>query len=491
MNNLPTETLQQIVKYRLQTDRQFFFEFILEHYNKSSVAVGRLHQEWFKLLSTEKKLGIIAPRGHAKSSIINLADNLFDICNHGISVNQPYIVIFSDTPEQATEHLGAIVEELEGNERIHEYYGHLYEGRKVGDKTKEKWTQSVIITTNGVKVEAKGWRSKTRGMRWKENRPSKIVIDDIENDEDVNSPLMREKLLGIFEKRILNLGEPETKYRFVGTILHYDSLLNNEYKNPRVGWTWKFYDALVSLDGKEADLDSMTGEPLWGEWWTLERLKAKKEELSMKSIFAFNQEYRNNPIDDTTQIIKPTAYYETVDLNFLDCYGYIDLAISEKETADYTAIVTIGRHKETGKLYILEPFRKRCGVTEQLDLVYSFHSKYKYKVFGVESVAYQKAFAQLLSERSAKTGLYVPVREIEVDKDKIRRTLEITPHIENGNILFNAGYQEFMSECLQFPKAKHDDMVDAFVGAVKIALNNQGSAYTIATSGGSIYPTNY
>lgn len=470
-----------LIKKRLKTDRRFFFEFILEHYNKSHTGVGQLHQEWFNLLSSEQKLGIIAPRGHAKSTIINLCDNLFDICNN----LEPYIVIFSDTPEQATEHLGAIVEELEGNDRIHEFYGHLYEGRNVGELKKEKWTQSVIITTNGVKVEAKGWRSKTRGMRWKENRPSKIVIDDVENDEDVNSTLMREKLRNIFERRILNLGEPETKYRFVGTILHYDSLLMNEYKNPRPGWKWKFYDALVNLDGQQADLDTMTGVPLWSEWWSLDRLKAKKEEIGS---IPFNQEFRNNPLDSSSQILKPKEFYESVDLTMVDCYGYIDLAISEKETADYTAVVTVGRHRVTGKLYVIEPLQFRGSVTEQLAKVFELHKRYKYRSFGVESVAYQKAFAQLVKEYSNKMGEYIPVVEVEVDKDKVRRAIEITPYIENSTILFNASYQDFMAQIIQFPKADHDDMVDAFVGAVNQALRGISSGYTIRTSGSSIYP---
>jgi len=427
------------IKGLLRTNRQFFFEFILSHYIKTN-DVNELHREWFSLLSSERKLGIIAPRGHAKSSIINIADNLFDICNG----YEPYIVIFSDTPEQATEHLGAMVEELEGNERLIEFYGQLYEPRMVGDRTKEKWTQSTIITKNGVKVEAKGWRSKTRGMRWKEYRPSKIVIDDIENDEDVMSQKMRNKLKATFEKKILNLGEPEAKYRFVGTILHFDSLLQNEFKKPRDGWTWRMYKAYKP-----------DNEPLWPEWWTRERLENRRREIGE---IPFNQEFMNNPLDPSTQIFKPVEFYDSIDLTMVECFGYIDLAISEKETADYTAIVTIGRHKNSGKLYVIEPVRIRGSISEQLQLVFDMNKKYHYKTFGVESVAYQKAFAQVLTQKSNEMNEYIPVSEIQIDKDKVRRAIEITPYVENGTIVFNASHQEFMAELVQFPKAEKDDM---------------------------------
>lgn len=469
-----------LIKELLKRDRKFFFEFILSHYMQDKDhKLCDLHNEWFDLLSKHNQLGIVAPREHSKSSIINIADNLFDICNNGEIVDgkefkMPYIVIISDTPEQAVEHLGAIVEELEGNELIHEYYGHLYEGRMVGDKKKDKWTQSAIITTNEVKVEAKGWRSKMRGMRWKQYRPSKIVIDDMENDEDVNSTLMREKLKKTFERKILPLGGPETKIRIVGTILHFDSLLQNEITSPRKGWVWKLYRAF-----KE------DGSALWPEWWPVERLEARKAQIGS---LAFEQEYMNNPIDPSVQILKPMEYYDDVDLTMCDTYGYIDLAISEKDTADWTALVTIARHRENGKLYVVEPTRIRGSILEQLDLVYRFHTKYKYKSFGVETVAYQKAFAQLLREESAKRGLYVPVVEDQQDKDKVRRAIEITPHIENGTILFNANYQDFMAEVMQFPKASHDDFVDAFVGAVKLALKSYTGAFSVMTAGGSLYP---
>lgn len=434
--------------------------------------VGQLHQEWFDLLSTEDKLGIIAPRGHSKSSLINVADNLFDICNH----NHPYIVIISDTPEQATEHLGAIVEELEGNERIRQFYGNLYEARLVGDKQKEKWTQASIITKNGVKVEAKGWRSKMRGMRWKQYRPSKIVIDDIENDEDVYSSKMRTKLKNTFEKKILNLGEPETKYRFVGTVLHFDSLIQNEFTNPRSGWTWRFYKAIKN--------DS---EALWPEWWPMERLEAKKKEIG---DISFEQEFMNNPLDPSVQILKPKEFYDSIDLQAVDCFGYIDLAISEKETADYTAVVTVGRHRVTGKLYIIEPVRKRASIIDQLNLVFELHKRYNYVAFGVESVAYQKAFAQILSAESAKRGVYIPSVEVEIDKDKVRRATEITPHIDNGTVLFNASHQEFMAEIVQFPKAEHDDFVDSLVGAINLAIKGSSNV-GVKTRATKLYPDKY
>lgn len=460
------------IRWLLQNDREFFFEFILPHYIKTPQRpVGDFHSKLFHLLDTKRKLGVVAPREHAKSSIITLADNLFDICNG----YEPYIVIFSDTPEQAIEHLGNIVEELEGNEMIHTWYGKLYEGRKIGDGTKEKWTQNTIITTNNVKVIARGWRFKARGMRKGAERPSKIVIDDFESDEDVNSEVMREKQRNVFAKKILNLGSQHTKYRMVGTILHYDSLLMNEFTNPRRGWHWEFFKAIGD-----------DGTPLWPEWWSLERLEERKAEIG---AIPFQQEFQQNPLDPSQQIIIPKEYYESFDQANCDYYGYIDLAISEKEHADYTAIVTLAKDRTTGKLYILDPIRGHWNVEEQLNKVFEQYAKYRYRSFGVEIVAYQAAFYQVLVSEGQKRGIYIPAVAVELDKDKVRRAIEITPHIDNGTVIFNNGYQDFMSEVIQFPKSAHDDFVDALVGAIKLAMQSSGTA-TVITGGGMNYSNN-
>jgi predicted phage terminase large subunit-like protein len=115
---------------------------------------------------------------------------------------------------------------------------------------------------------------------------------------------------------------------------------------------------------------------------------------------------------------------------------------------------------------------------------------YNYIGFGVESVAYQKAFYQLLKDASAIKGSYIPVIEVVVDKDKIRNALEITPFVENGTILFNDSQQDFMAELLHFPKGSHDDMVDSFVGAIKLAIKG-GSSSEIVSASSNFYQGSY
>ena len=447
-------------------DVGLFARYYLGHHAQTKL--GDLHKDWIGWMQ-KKRVALAAPREHAKSTWFSLIYPLWCI----LYEKKKFIVLISDSASQAEDFLGAITQELETNELIIEDFGRIAGYIPPRAEEKSKWNAKEINTTTGITVIARGWKSKLRGIRKGADRPDLIIIDDIENDENVKSEDQRRKVEAVFRRSILNLGSKSTQIIMIGTILHYDSLLHNILKNPPPKWQTRLYRAIEE------------GQPLWHEWWSMERLEERREEIGN---IEFEQEFMNNPLDPSQQILIPQEYYEgNIDTTMMDFFGYIDLAISEKQTADYTAIVTIGRHRNTGKLYVIEPVRIRGDISKQLELVFQFHKKYNYQLFGVESVAYQKAFAQILKLESQKRNIYVPTKEIEVDKDKVRRAIEITPHIDNGTILFNNNYQDFMAEIQQFPKSAHDDFVDAFCGAVKLALGN-GVKMKVYTGGHMQYP---
>ena len=82
-----------------------------------------------------------------------------------------------------------------------------------------------------------------------------IVLDDIENDENVNTPDQRKKLKSWFEKAVSKAGDTYTDIMYIGTVLHYDSLLNNVLQNPR--YHARKYRAVISW---------AVNQKLWDEW---------------------------------------------------------------------------------------------------------------------------------------------------------------------------------------------------------------------------------
>ena len=91
------------------------------------------------------------------------------------------------------------------------------------------------------------------------------------------------------------------------------------------------------------------------------------------------------------------------------------------------------------------------------------------------------------------------IKELESIKlsDAVKFHDELNPSLWVGDDLDPAVYaklmdiaQDFMAELLHFPKGSHDDMVDAFVGAIKLAIKG-GSASEVISASTNFYQGNY
>lgn len=141
---------------------------------------------------------IAAPRGHAKSTNFTFKDTLHAVL-YGY---KHYCILISDSSDQAEEFLENIKTELEENADIIEDFG-ILKGNKV-------WRSGVILTKTDIKVEAIGSGKKIRGRHHRNWRPDLIVLDDIENDENVNTPEQRKKLKSWFDKAVSKAGDTYT-----------------------------------------------------------------------------------------------------------------------------------------------------------------------------------------------------------------------------------------------------------------------------------------
>ena len=160
-----------------------------------------------------------APRGHAKSTTLTFKGTMHAI----VYGYKHYPIIISDSSEQAEGFLDNIRVEFEENEFLKEDFG---------DLTGKVWRSNVLITSTNIKVEAIGSGKKIRGRKHRNWRPDLLVLDDIENDENVRTPEQRSKLENWFLKAVSKAGDDYTDIVYIGTLLHYDSLLAKTLKNP-------------------------------------------------------------------------------------------------------------------------------------------------------------------------------------------------------------------------------------------------------------------
>jgi len=430
---------------RVKGDVELFAETYVSHYLECPPSP--FHKELYQVIQEAKggkRVIRAAPRGHGKSTLVSLILPLWCICCQ----RKRFILMVSDTLAQARLFLGGIIAELEGNRRLRDDFGDL-----IG---KKRWTGTEILTTTKIRVMARGTGSRLRGLRSFEVRPDLVICDDLENDELVLTPEQRKKIHHWFTKALINTMDPEGDLFVVGTIIHYASLLTKLLKVP--GWDGKTYRALLP-----------EGEVLWEAKWSRQRLEERRREIG---TIAFNSEFQNNPADPSTRVFQPewVRFYSAEDIEGvpLDIYSGVDPALSLKERADYSAIVTIGI-EQGGRIYVLDADMGRWTPQQLINRIFQKFLIYKHLLIGVEVAAFQQVLKEWLDELSREKGVYLPTREIKHSSDKVRRITRLSPLFEKGLIYLRRDQKLLVEQLEHFPKADHDDGPDALEMAVDIA----------------------
>jgi predicted phage terminase large subunit-like protein len=428
---------------------------------------AQFHKEASRLAEDCDRLVIAAPRGHAKSTLLSLAYPLY----RAACYREPYVLLVSDSGVQAESHIGNIFQELLENDQLVADYPHLaLPDMEHYRKQRVKRAARDFITVGGLRFTGAGAGQSLRGLRHGNQRPSLILSDDLENDENVRTPEQRRKLRDWFLKSLSNLpGSEGGRIIVVGTILHHDSLLAWLLTDPALEGVWerrkyKAYEE-IKEDGK------VVGHRiLWPAVWDEGKLDAKRREIGS---LAFASEFLNEPLDDAASLFKRAwLQYGTPPAGVRVTMG-VDLALSERETADFTAIVTVAQHE--GKTWVLDAVRERLSPHAVIDLIKQQASKHNPRVINVESVQYQ---AMLVQQLQRETRL--PVRGVRPDKDKVSRAQPLAVRYEQRLVYHAAGLPSwFEDELLQFPVGTHDDSVDALVyawqGGTTAARTSQGT----------------
>ena len=137
----------------------------------------------------------------------------------------------------------------------------------------------------------------------------------------------------------------------------------------------------------------------------------------------------------------------------------VDLAISEETTADYTAIVIVGRHPATGMRWVLDAKHERLSFNEVLKFIEQMAAKWRPALINIEAVAFQSA---VVTELLRTTNL--PVRGMTPGGDKIMRFQPAAARYEQGLIIHGPGLHPYYeNELLMFPNGSNDDFEDALV----------------------------
>lgn len=453
---IPQDLIEQMIKDKrvrvaiIRESFQYFFNFYYPHYVKYPTA--DFQKEIMCLLekSDQQNLFVVAFRGSGKSTVVTTAYPIWAILG---KQQKKFVVIFCQTQAQAKQHMMNLRSELEYNELLKKDLGPFREDS-------DEWgSHSLVFSNTNARITVASVEQSVRGLRHHEHRPDLIICDDVEDMASTRNTDSRDKTYQWLKGEVIPTGDKNTRLVIVGNLLHQDSLLmrlKNDIDN-------KLFDG----DFLHYPLIDDSGKCLWpGKYSSEQDIEVERKKIGDE--VAWQREYMLKIIPDEGQLIKESDlhYYDELpnSSKLRNVVIGIDLAISQKTTADCTAMVCAkiyGSGKDA-KIYILpNPVNKRILFPDIVKEIVLLHN-----TFGsgtkcyVESVATQEYLVQnIRSEYS-----YINIKGVPVaGADKQSRLAATTHQIQSGNVLFpKQGIDALKQQLLGFGIEKHDDLADAF-----------------------------
>lgn len=439
----------------------------------------QIHYKIIKHQSRKQFTLHLAPRGFGKSTVGDV-----DFCITKILRNPDIrILIGSKTQGQAEAFLMEIRTHFEENQDLIRIFGDL-KGNKWTDK------EFTVSTRKEIKKEATVTALGASGQVVSKHFDI-IIGDDIVGFENARTETQRAKLKEWFYSSLRPTLEPDGEFHILGTRYHpmdlyqdlidsgnYDVVIQraiNEFNPDKKG-----HKDFIKY--REIDRLAVGQEfSLWEDKFPLDILRDIRAE---SGSIIFNMQYQNDVELAKGSIFKAEyfKYYERYEIKENDLfvivkdssgeierrkvrvYFGIDLAISQKETADYFVLMVIGIDN-AGNIYVLDYVKDRMSFDKQFNTIsiYGYDKFPMVEGIGIESVQYQQSMAQEL-----KRNTTLPIYKIYTNKDKVSRAHRRSALFENGQVFIRKEMWDFEEQLLLFPEVEHDDLFDGFDFAVTV-----------------------
>ncbi|MBQ3399581.1 MAG: phage terminase large subunit [Synergistaceae bacterium] len=431
---------------------------------KDDVKPAVFHEEWSKiLLNGAKNFAVEAFRESAKTQIVIRANLL-----HALTYpreGRSYLVVICATQRTASKKLLEVSREYLNNTEMHGLMKEVRENSGLAFEVSYHTGQS-------VRIEAYGKGAAVRGLSWGAKRPDLVIIDDPQDEEDARSETVTASDWDWFLSDVYFLGQASRIF-IIGNNLGERCIMECIMRNAE---RLNFAVAKIPILTKD-------GKSAWPEKWPLSAIE--KDRDGYAALGKMDIWYRNKMcecISPASQKFKREyfRYYEvTPSLSELNVYTTVDLAISEKVNADYSAIVTVGVNS-AGHWFILDVEYGRYDPTTTMDAVFSAVQKWRPLTVGIEAVAYQSALLHFLEKEMPQRGIFFRVTPLKAEKKKELRIDTLQPRFAVGSVWMKTGavwLSELENELLAYPHGAKDDVIDA------LAYVEQMSAQPFAMRG--------
>lgn len=432
------------------------------------------HKQIIRNALSNKRLAIVAPRGHAKSTLVSFLYAFHALCFK----KKHYIMLVGNTGDKTAEHIQNMTAQIRNNRYLKLFHGRMQFLSNSKDTINIQHDDGFTCRVRAIGIKEIG---KLRGTKEGAYRPDLIILDDVDDDELVKNAERRRGLQDDIDTALFPMGDKHTQFLAVGTVLHDDCQIA-KMVNPDMypGWKKMFFRAVI---------DETTKEVLWDECKSYEELMLIKQHNPL----TYAKEYQNDPVagenmrfnremfkyykrkGNVLQMLDKKGDLEyTCDIR--DCQPAIacDLAWSEKKEADESVILSAILTPQSD--IIVWQYIHERGMRPEKFMEYLFGTVQTMKDLtgtkppvGFEKAMLERVTQHMLKQEMKRRGYFITTKELKWESDKITRIeTQLEPRYSQGTVYHRGDMGELEYQLLRFPSGVHDDIVDALQGVCQL-----------------------
>lgn len=425
------------------------------------VAPAAFHEEWSDILLHGKgHFAVEAFRESAKTQIVIRANLL-----HALTFPQKgreYLVVVCATQRTASKKLAEVSREFQTNPEMRGLVAKVREDSGLALEVEYR-------TGEVVRIEAYGKGAAVRGLSWGAKRPDLIIVDDPQDAEDARSETVTDTDWDWFLSDLLFLGQ-SSRIFLIGNNLGERCIIERVIAGAEeLGFTTR---RIPILDGE--------GRSAWPEKWPEEAVEKERESFALlgKTDIWYREKMCRAVSPESQKFRREyfRYYEETPRLSGMNIYTTVDLAVSLKQNADYSAIVTVGVNG-AGHWFVLDVEYGRYDPTTTMDAIFDAVRKWHPLTVGIETVAYQAALKHFLEKEMPLRGTFFRITPLKAEKKKELRIDALQPRFAVGSVWFRkhaVWLEKLEGELLAYPHGAHDDVIDALAYMEQVAVQPQG-----------------
>ena len=430
------DALCSIARFREFMESSGHADYAFPHADHHTVMSDALEQVLF---GRKKRVMIFCPPGAAKSTLVKQAAMLFWANNP-----QSHVLRVSATTSLSERFARQCRSALQEPSY-----------KRLTGLTIDPLQQSVgnFANTKGGSMTSAGMGSSIVGLR----ADLAIIDDPVPSWEAAHSESQRNAQLDWYWSEYRSRQKPDCGEILVMTRWHHHDLAGHILRTEPDAWD-VIRLPLLCDDPLNDPLGRDLGDLLWPQWYTQDMVEEAKRDPEIWSGL-----YQQIPMQSEGDFFAVSDFEIVKSVpDEVKPYAALDLAMTEKQSADATATVVGAMHENI--LYILDCKEERVTPDITITNLMALHDEYHFMELLIEDSPAEKVFRDLCHKIFREQGRVLPLMPMPTrGRDKSARLQALRGMAKMGSVKLVRGdwNGDFLRSMTEFPFGRHDDIPDA------------------------------